>query len=350
MRVEQFDFSLPEALIALRPAAPRDAARCLVVRDDTLQDRLMRDLPELLQPGDLLVFNDTKVIPAALSGIRRRVGGNEARIHINLHKRTGPAGWLAFARPLRRLRVNDEIAFAQNFLARVTEMGAGGDVALEFNLSGAALDTAIAEHGAMPLPPYIGAKRAVDEQDAQDYQTMFARIAGSVAAPTAALHFTSDLIQSLEHKGIRHCFITLHVGAGTFLPMKAEDTDNHQMHAEWGSISQDAAQMINAARQAGKRIVAVGTTALRLLESAADNEGTVKAWSGETRIFITPGYRFRVADAMITNFHLPKSTLFMLVCAFCGLEVMHRAYQHAIQERYRFYSYGDGSLLFRARG
>ncbi|MFZ5929722.1 MAG: tRNA preQ1(34) S-adenosylmethionine ribosyltransferase-isomerase QueA [Pseudomonadota bacterium] len=349
MRVEQFDFSLPEELIALRPAIPRDAARCLVVRNGVFQDRHMRDLPQLLAPGDLLVFNDTKVIPAALSGVRRRGDGNEAHIHLNLHQRVGPGRWRAFARPLRRLRVHDTITIAQNFTAEVIGLEKGADVALDFNLAGAALDGAIAEHGAMPLPPYIAAKRPVDARDVQDYQPLFARIEGSVAAPTASLHFTEALLQSLEICGIKHCFTTLHVGAGTFLPVKAEDTDSHQMHAEWGNISAETAQIINAVRKAGGRVVAVGTTALRLLESAAAEDGTVKAWTGETSIFITPGYRFKIVDAMITNFHLPKSTLFMLVSAFCGLEVMQAAYQHAIRTGYRFYSYGDGSLLFRAQ-
>ena len=349
MRVEQFDFSLPEELIALRPAAPRDAARCLVVHNGVFQCRHMRDLPQLLEPGDLLVFNDTKVVPAALSGVRKRVDGGEARIHLNLHQRIGPGRWRAFARPLKRLRVKDTIIFAQNFTAEVMGIEKGADIALDFNLSGAALDAAIAEHGAMPLPPYIAAKRPVDARDIQDYQTLFARVEGSVAAPTASLHFTEELLQSLKKYGIKHCFTTLHVGAGTFLPVKVEDTDSHQMHPEWGCVTDEAAQMINAVHRTGRRVVAVGTTALRLLESAAANDGTITAWTGETSIFITPGYRFRIVDALITNFHLPKSTLFMLVSAFCGLDVMQAAYQHAIRTGYRFYSYGDGSLLFRAQ-
>ncbi len=348
MRVEQFDFSLPEELIALRPAVPRDAARCLVVENAMFQDRHMRDLPQLLEPGDLLVFNDTRVIPAALSGVRTRMGGGEARIYLNLHQRIGPGRWRAFARPLRRLRVNDSISFAQNFTAKVTDVEKSVDIVLEFNLSGAALDAAIAQHGTMPLPPYIAAKRPVDARDIQDYQTLFARVEGSVAAPTASLHFTEELMHSLEKKGIKHCFTTLHVGAGTFLPVKVEDTDSHQMHPEWGQITHETAQVINAVCAAGKRVVAVGTTALRLLESAATEDGAMNAWTGETSIFITPGYRFRIVDALITNFHLPKSTLFMLVSAFCGLGVMQTAYQHAIRSGYRFYSYGDGSLLFRA--
>jgi S-adenosylmethionine:tRNA ribosyltransferase-isomerase len=350
MRVDLFDFDLPEELIALRPAVPRDAARCLVVREDELLDMRMWDLPELLNPGDLLVFNDTRVIPAALSATRRRVGGNTARVHLNLHQRTGADTWRAFIRPLRRLQQGDELIFAEDFSARVLELQSGIDAVLGFNVSGTKLDAAISRYGAMPLPPYIATKRQPDAQDVQDYQTMFARVDGSVAAPTASLHFTDALLKSLENQGIKHCFTTLHVGAGTFLPVKAEDTESHKMHTEWGSVSEEAAQKINAARRYGNRVITVGTTALRLLESAAKPDGKLAAWSGETRIFITPGYHFRIADGLITNFHLPKSTLFMLVSAFCGLEVMQRAYRHAIAQHYRFYSYGDGSLLFRARG
>ena len=348
MRVSQFDFELPEHLIALRPAVPRDSARCLVVRQGgVLEDRRMCDLPFQLSPGDLLVFNDTRVIPAALTGHRRRQNGGEARIHLNLHQPAGPGGWRAFARPLRRLRAGDEITFAAGFTAQVMEISETGDAVLRFNLVGAALDAAITRHGAMPLPPYIAGKRAVDARDCADYQTVFARISGSVAAPTAALHFTPELIRKLEEYDINHCFVTLHVGAGTFLPVKAENTEAHHMHAEWGAISAESASRINAARAAGRRVVAVGTTSLRLLESAASEDGRVMPWSGETRIFITPGYKFRVADALITNFHLPRSTLFMLVSAFCGMEAMRKAYDHAISSGYRFYSYGDGSLLFR---
>lgn len=348
MRVSQFDFELPEHLIALRPASPRDSSRCLVVRQSgAIEDSRMRDLPSQLSPGDLLVFNDTRVIPAALSGYRRRQNGGEARIHLNLHQPAGTDGWRAFARPLRRLHVGDEITFADGFSAQVLEISETGDIALRFNLAGDALDAAIVRHGAMPLPPYIAGKRVVDAQDCADYQTVFARIPGSVAAPTASLHFTSELLSRLEYAGINHCFVTLHVGAGTFLPVKTEDTQAHHMHAEWGAIPADSAAQINAARAEGRRVIAVGTTSLRLLESAALEDGTVLPWSGETRIFITPGYKFRLTDALITNFHLPRSTLFMLVSAFCGLEVMKKAYDHAISSSYRFYSYGDGSLLFR---
>lgn len=349
MRVSQFDFKLPEDLIALRPAAPRDTARCLVVRSGgVLEDRRMRDLPALLGQGDLLVFNDTRVIPAALTGHRRGRHGGVARIHFTLHQPAGPDSWRAFARPLKRLQAGDKITFSDGFTAQVQEISKTGDVALQFNLAGEALDAAIARHGETPLPPYIAGRRAVDAQDRADYQTVFARVSGSVAAPTAALHFTPELVSRLEEAGIKHCFITLHVGAGTFLPVKTEDTDAHHMHGEWGAIPAASAALINAAHAEGRRVIAVGTTSLRLLESAASEDGKVSPWSGETRIFITPGYKFRVADALISNFHLPKSTLFMLVSAFCGLEVMKKAYDHAISSGYRFYSYGDGSLLFRS--
>ena len=346
--IDQFDFDLPEASIALRPAVPRDSARCLVVQGDNLQDRHMRDLPDLLEPGDLLVFNDTKVIPAALKGVRSRDGGATSRIQMNLHKRITADRWLAFARPMRRLQVGDEIVFAPGFSAQVEEMHDGGEILLGFNCSGVALDQAIARYGAMPLPPYIGSKRPVDEQDTADYQTIFARTEGSVAAPTASLHFTETLLAGLQARGIEHCFVTLHVGAGTFLPVKTDDVTQHRMHSEWGSITLQTAQKINAARDAGKRVVAVGTTALRLVESAAGETGIIPEWSGDTDIFIMPGYRFRTIDALITNFHLPRSTLFILVCAFCGIVTMQAAYAHAIADKYRFYSYGDGSLLFRS--
>ncbi|MSP43983.1 MAG: tRNA preQ1(34) S-adenosylmethionine ribosyltransferase-isomerase QueA [Alphaproteobacteria bacterium] len=347
MRVNLFDFELPEQLIALRPAVPRDAARCLIVHEDGLQDRGMSDLPTLLGPGDLLVFNDTRVIPAALKGTRTRRDGQKVFLHLNLHQRLADNVWRAFIRPLRRVQPGDEVIFGEDFSATVLHLEPGEDATLQFNVSGTQFEEAILRFGAMPLPPYIGAKRPVDAQDMLDYQTVFARVKGSVAAPTASLHFTENLVKDLKSNGINHCFITLHVGAGTFLPVKSEDTERHKMHAEWGCISEESAQRINAAREAGHRVVAVGTTALRLLESAADEDGMLSAWSGDTRLFILPGYRFRIVDALITNFHLPKSTLFMLVSAFCGRETMHRAYQHAIEARYRFFSYGDGSLLFR---
>ena len=351
MRVDQFDFDLPDDRIALRPARPRDAARCLVVRDGEWRDHGMRDLPDLLDPGDLLIFNDTRVIPAALTGHRRRIQpdgtGSVAKISLNLHKRTGPDSWDAFARPAKRLRRGDVITLSDSLSAVLRAVRPGGEVSLRFDCAGRALDAAIAACGEMPLPPYIGGKRPADAQDRADYQTIFARQEGSVAAPTAALHFTDRLMTALAARGIGHAFVTLHVGAGTFLPVKAEDTQAHKMHAEWGEVGAQTAAAVNAAHAAGRRVVAVGTTALRLLESAADPTGALAPWRGETDIFITPGYRFRTVDALITNFHLPRSTLFMLVAAFCGLQTMHGAYAHAIAAGYRFYSYGDGSLLFR---
>ena len=357
MKVDLFDFELPPELIALRPAVPRDSARQLIVRpasEPELADDVVSNLAAHLKPGDVLVFNDTRVIPARLFG--RRVGRGDAspRIELTLHMRTGGAGWKAFAKPGRKLAVGDTISFggegeacyAEVLTATVEAKGEGGEIDLGFSLSGAYLDEAIALHGEMPLPPYIASKRATDERDRADYQTMFAAQDGAVAAPTAALHFTPQLMQSLAAKGIGHEFVTLHVGAGTFLPVKADDTADHKMHSEWGVVYDDVAARLNAARKAGGRIVAVGTTSLRLLESAVDEAGVIHGWSGATDIFITPGYRFRAVDLLMTNFHLPKSTLFMLVSAFCGLEVMQRAYAHAIEKGYRFYSYGDSSLLF----
>jgi S-adenosylmethionine:tRNA ribosyltransferase-isomerase len=355
MRVDLFDFELPEDRIALRPAEPRDAARLLVVRaGEPFQDRSVRELPDLLQPGDAMVFNDTRVIPAQLSGIRRR---EEARAQVDatLHMRAGPDRWKAFLRPAKRVAVGDRISFGHEgnscFLgaldATVVEKGEAGEALLAFDLSGAFLDEAIAAAGHIPLPPYIASKRAEDERDRTDYQTVYAREEGAVAAPTAGLHFTPDLLAALDAKGIERHFVTLHVGAGTFLPVKAEDTADHRMHAEIGHVSAETAAALNAIRARGGRIVSVGTTSLRLLESAAGAEGNIAAWSGPTDIFITPGYRFRTADILMTNFHLPRSTLFMLVSAFCGLETMRAAYRHAIETGYRFYSYGDASLLFR---
>lgn len=351
MRVDQFDFDLPEDRIALRPARPRDAARCLVVRAGQWRDHGICDLPDLLDPGDLLIFNDTRVIPAALTGSRTRTRpdgtSTTAKVSLNLHKRTAPDSWDAFARPAKRLRPGDVITLSETLSAEIGAVRPGGEVSLQFNCAGTTLDAAIARCGEMPLPPYIGGKRAPDAQDRADYQTIFAREDGSVAAPTASLHFTDRLMAALAQRGIGHAFVTLHVGAGTFLPVKADDTTAHKMHAEWGEVSAQTADAVNAAHRAGGRVVAVGTTALRLLESAANEAGTLAPWRGETDIFITPGYSFRTVDAMITNFHLPRSTLFMLVSAFCGLETMRGAYAHAIATRYRFYSYGDGSLLFR---
>jgi S-adenosylmethionine:tRNA ribosyltransferase-isomerase len=358
MRVDLFDFDLPEDRIALRPAEPRDAARLLVVRPGQgLEDRIVRELPDLLQPGDVLVLNDTKVIPSRLYGIRVR-GESAARVEIMLHKREGADRWLAFARPAKKLQVGERIRFGEEAESTACELvrldaeveakGEGGEVALRFSLTGPYLDEAIARLGELPLPPYIAGKRATDERDRQDYQTVYAREEGAVAAPTAGLHFTDDLFRRLDERGIARQTVTLHVGAGTFLPVKAEDTTEHRMHAEWGSVSEATAAALNEARARGGRIVAVGTTSLRLLESAAREDGTIAPFSGDTAIFITPGYRFRAVDLLMTNFHLPRSTLFMLVSAFSGLEAMRAAYDHAITTGYRFYSYGDASLLHRA--
>jgi len=357
MRLSDFDFELPEDRIALRPARPRDAARLLEVRPDArLEDRIIRDLPGLLRPGDALVFNDTRVIPARLKGVRRREDGAVA-VEATLHQRLSPSRWTAFAKPGRRLREGDRIRFGEAedracFLAAldatVAAKGEGGEVTLAFDLAGPDLDLAIAERGEMPLPPYIAARRREDEDDRRDYQTVYAREDGSVAAPTAGLHFTPGLLDALAARGVSRHFVTLHVGAGTFLPVKTEDVSHHRMHAEFGEVSADVAHALNAVRRQGGRIVAVGTTALRLLESAADETGRLAPFAAETAIFITPGYRFRTADALMTNFHLPRSTLFMLVAAFAGLEAMRAAYAHAIATGYRFYSYGDASLLWRA--
>ena len=356
MRTDLFDFDLPPDRIALRPVAPRDSARLLVVRpgEDVLEDRTILDLPDLLRPGDSLVFNDTKVIPARLGG--RRIGrGEEPRIEATLVKRIDGSHWRALVRPAKKLREGDVLRFGEEgkvcFLgqldATVDEKGSEGEVTLAFAFHGPVLDSAIEERGDMPLPPYIAARRPPDARDRDDYQTIFAREEGSVAAPTAALHFTEDLCERLRRRGIGLHFVTLHVGPGTFLPVKAEDTSGHRMHPEWGTVDAETAAALNAARQAGGRIVAVGSTSLRLLETAAAEDGTVRAFTGETSLFITPGDRFRAVDAMVTNFHLPRSTLFMLVAAFSGLDVMKRAYAHAVRSGYRFYSYGDACLLFR---
>jgi S-adenosylmethionine:tRNA ribosyltransferase-isomerase len=358
MLTDLFDFALPEERIALRPVHPRDAARLLVVRPQATlrcEDRTMRDLPELLRSGDALVVNDTKVIPASLHGRRIGRGDREPAIAATLIKRLDGSRWAALARPGKRLAIGDVVRFGSEgkvcFLdqldATIEAKGEGGEVTLSFAFHGAALDQALAERGDMPLPPYIAGRRPADERDRADYQTMFAREEGSVAAPTAGLHFTDDLMQALHARGIALHRVTLHVGPGTFLPVKAEDTSAHLMQPEWGNVSAETAAALNAVRPAGGRIVAVGSTALRLLESAAAEDGTLSAFSGETALFITPGYRFRAIDVMMTNFHLPRSTLFMLVCAFCGLDVMQRAYAHAVEAGYRFYSYGDACLLFR---
>jgi len=339
MRVDLFDFDLPPDRIAQRPAQPRDSARLLSVTPTALADHVVGDLPSLLQPGDLLVFNDTRVIPARLTGQR-----GEARVSVTLHQMLGPDSWRVFAKPAKRLRPDDRVVFAPDFSARVVERGPQGDVVLAFDRAGPELVDALHRHGSMPLPPYIRGGVA-DAQDMSDYQTLFARQEGAVAAPTAALHFTPALMEALKARGIGTTMLTLHVGAGTFLPVKADDTDDHVMHEEIGVLTAETAGTINTARQAGGRIVAVGTTSLRLLESAAGDDGTVKPFAGATSIFITPGYRFKAADRLLTNFHLPRSTLFMLVSAFAGLERMKSAYGHAIASGYRFYSYGDCCLL-----
>lgn len=368
MDVALFDFDLPEERIALRPAEPRDAARLLVVEpgvakggtpapEPRLHDAHVRDLTAWLRPGDALVMNDTRVIPARLLGRRQR-GEASARIEILLHKRLGPDRWLGFARPAKKLAVGETIRFghqsegivceAVRLDAEVVAKGEAGEVELRFALHGPFLDEAILALGDMPLPPYIAARRPTDARDLADYQTIYAREAGAVAAPTAGLHFTPGLFASLDAMGVSRHTLTLHVGAGTFLPVKADDTDDHRMHAEWGTIAPETAASLNATRARGGRIVAVGTTSLRLLESAARADGVIEPFSGDTAIFITPGYRFRAVDALMTNFHLPRSTLFMLVSAFAGLETMRQAYAHAIAAGYRFYSYGDSSLLLRA--
>ena len=355
MRTDLFDFELPDARIALEPATPRDAARLLVVRDGMLEDRVVRDLPALLRSGDALVFNDTRVIRAALSGERLR-GDARAIVSFNLHKRMDEHRWRAFARPAKRLAVGDRIRFGHDgrvcllgsLDATVSEIGEAGEVELAFSLHGAYLDEAIATLGDPPLPPYIAGKRAPRPEDAERYQTVYARHDGAVAAPTAGLHFTQELLAELDARGISRHVVTLHVGAGTFLPVKAEDTADHRMHAEWGEISAETAAALNQARAAGGRIVAVGTTSLRLLETASADDGRVRPFTGETDIFIVPGTRFKTVDLLLTNFHLPRSTLFMLVSAFAGLGTMRAAYGHAIAHGYRFYSYGDANLLFPA--
>lgn len=357
MRVEEFDFDLPSDRIALRPHQPRDEARLLEVVPGgapSLIDRTVLELADLLRPEDVLVLNDTKVIPAALTGTRTR-NSNVAVISVNLHKQLSRATWKAFARPAKRLRIGDEIVFGKGknacvlgaLDATVKEKGDGGEVTLAFDLAGLDLEGAIEARGAMPLPPYIAAQREADTQDIEDYQTVFAKTKGAVAAPTAGLHFTDRLLQQLTAKGIETHFVTLHVGAGTFLPVKCEDTSDHKMHAEWGEVTAETAAALNEAHAKGGRVVAVGTTSLRLLESAVDETGTIHPFSGETDIFITPGYQFRAVDLLLTNFHLPRSTLFMLVSAFSGRPLMRQAYARAIAEDYRFYSYGDACLLHR---
>ncbi|MEM7068090.1 MAG: tRNA preQ1(34) S-adenosylmethionine ribosyltransferase-isomerase QueA [Pseudomonadota bacterium] len=353
MRVDLFDFELPETQIALRPASPRDSAKFLVV-DGEFDDMHVRDLPHLLEPGDVLVFNDTKVIPTQLEGVRNREGAS-ANISATLHTRLESDRWLCFVRGAKKLKDGDRIRFGHANTSclvgaldcTVVGKDEAGNVELKFDLSGTAFDEVLLQIGKMPLPPYIAAKRGADEKDQSDYQTMYAREEGAVAAPTAGLHFTPELMQTLEEKGIVLKYVTLHVGPGTFLPVKANDTEEHKMHSEWGIVSNETALAINDAKENGKRLVCVGTTSLRLVESAANDVGEVLPWEGNTDIFITPGYRFKAVDMLMTNFHLPKSTLFMLVSALCGLDRMQSAYAHAIKNGYRFYSYGDSSLLYR---
>jgi len=360
MLTSDFDFDLPDDCIALRPAEPRDSARLLVVKDGALDDRIIRDLPDFLQPGDALVFNDTRVIPARLSGVRHRIGPEgetlTVEVEATLHHRDAPDAWSAFMKPGKRLKAGDRVRFGREsdgacelgrLDATIEAKNEDGLITLRFDLAGPALDDAIRDVGVMPLPPYIAAKRPEDDRDLKDYQTVFATYDGSVAAPTAGLHFTPALLDAIRARGVSTHAVTLHVGAGTFLPVKADDTADHKMHSEWGEVSPETAAALNAVRAAGGRIVCVGTTSLRLLESATTEDGVVQPFHGDTAIFITPGYRFRACDVLMTNFHLPKSTLFMLVSAFAGIDTMRAAYAHAIDTGYRFYSYGDGSLLFR---
>lgn len=356
MRTDLFDFDLPPERIALRPAVPRDAAKLLVVQPGgapELSDHVMRDLPRLLRPGDALVVNDTKVIPARLIGERVREDAR-AKIEATLIKRESGDSWRALAKPLKRLQEGDRIRFGNEARvcmlgaldATVEEIGDGGEITLRFDFHGPILEEAIDALGHMPLPPYIASRREDDDQDRDDYQTMFAKREGSVAAPTAGLHFTNELLAALDARGVSLHRVTLHVGPGTFLPVKTDDIEQHKMHSEWGEVSDETAKALNDVRKKGGRVIAVGSTALRLLESAAKGDGSLAPFSGETAIFITPGYKFKTIDLMLTNFHLPRSTLFMLVAAFSGLDRMRRAYAHAIASHYRFYSYGDACLLY----
>lgn len=357
MKVDLFDFELPPESIALHPAEPRDSARLLCVgAGGELADRHVTDLIDQLRPEDVLVINDTRVIPAEVHGVRHR-GEYQSKVSFNLHRRIDASRWAAFARPAKRLKAGDRVEFGEShdracaltkLTAEVERVADGGEVMLAFDLSGAFLDEAIKAFGAMPLPPYISAKRDFEERDETDYQTVYADREGAVAAPTAGLHFTEELLDRVRAKGVAIEKVTLHVGAGTFLPVKADDTDDHMMHAEWGEVTAETVERIKNARAKGGRVVAVGTTSLRLLESAAQDTGELAPFSAETEIFITPGYQFRAVDLLMTNFHLPRSTLFMLVSAFAGTETMQKAYAHAIAAGYRFYSYGDGSLLSRA--
>ena len=342
MRVDLFDFALPNDRIALRPARPRDSARLLLVEGAEISDHKVMDLPSLLRVGDVLLFNDTKVIPAQLEGRR-----GEAKIGATLHKREGPRSWWSFVRNARRLHVGDRIEFGAEVAASAVKRGEDGAFLLQFH-GDEPVELLLARAGRMPLPPYIASKRPADEADRNDYQTLFAKWEGAVAAPTAALHFTPRLLEALDERGIGRETLTLHVGAGTFLPVKTDTIAEHRMHAEWGRIDAATAARLNAVRANGGRLIAVGTTSLRLVESAAGEDGQIEPFEGDTAIFITPGYRFRAVDGLITNFHLPRSTLFMLVSALMGLDVMKAAYAHAVEQGYRFYSYGDASLLLPA--
>ena len=350
MKLSDFDFDLPEGHIATRPAKPRSAARLLVAHGNMRTDAHVFDLPGFLRAGDLLVLNDTKVIPARLSGTRQRLsaqGLTQAKIEVTLLESKADGAWTALVKPLKKLKCGEEVVFSNALSATLIDITNGQGV-LQFNLSGDDFDVALAEAGAMPLPPYIAAKRTADEQDKADYQTVFARTPGAVAAPTASLHFDDDVLAALTAKGVQMTYVTLHVGAGTFLPVKVDDVTTHKMHAEWGQVGTQAVDDIAATRAAGGRVIPVGTTALRLIESAARASGQIAPWEGETDIFIYPGFEFQVADGLMTNFHLPKSTLMMLVSALMGQEVVRAIYQHAIVEGYRFFSYGDASLLFPA--
>ena len=344
MKVTEFDFELPDSSIALHPASPRDSAKMLVVKGGQIVDMTVMDLPSLLTPKDILVFNDTKVLPAQLYGTRGAM-----QVECNLHKRETATTWRAFAKKTKRMRAGDEIVFGEGrLIATIVEKGEDGELLLAFAVKPGELEPILAEIGMMPLPPYIASKRPITDTDKADYQTIFAYKEGAVAAPTASLHYTDKLLAACDAAGIPRVTLTLHVGAGTFLPVKAADTADHKMHAEWGQITADTAARLNEVRAQGGRIVAVGTTAARLLETAADAQGIIHEFSGDTRIFMTPGYKFKAVDLLQTNFHLPKSTLFMLVSAFAGLETMRSAYAHAIENGYRFYSYGDSSLLYPA--
>ena len=346
MKLSDFDFDLPDELIATRPASPRSSARLLHAEAGGIADRIVKDLPEILRPTDRLVLNDTKVIPARLFGVRRRTGAagpSEAKIEVTLLEPQASGTWSALVKPLKKLREDETVVFSSDLTA-VLEGRTEGQALLRFNLSGADFDEALAKAGAMPLPPYIAAKRAADDRDKEDYQTIWARNAGAVAAPTASLHFDEALVAALKARGVGMSFVTLHVGAGTFLPVKVEDVTTHKMHAEWGRVSETAAAEIAATKASGGRVIPVGTTALRLIESAARG-GSIQPWEGDTDIFIYPGFDFQVTDGLMTNFHLPKSTLMMLVSALMGRERVMQIYAHAIAERYRFFSYGDSSLL-----